>query len=411
VPAGAGRGPESFRHESTGEPIADPTVPTAWLQDGTDDLRARPRQGAGSGHNTRAYQTVGLLTRVLHGRLSLGLYAMIPLGEFTTAKAFYNDEREQFFSNSLHPELYSDRLTATSLAFGGGLRVHRTLALGATFTLSLSNGAAVPVYVSNLNDLDTLLVDNDIGVKTAVAPHFGALWTPLPRLRAVATVHTPQAFDIDTGFDYVLATGIEQSAELHFTHSYVPLKIATGARWLLAGDGVHRALAVTGAAAWARWSHYKDRHGERPTADYRWSNTLSAAAGVAYRREALAAHADLEYAPSPVPPQTGRSNYVDNDRIGLTLGGDWAFHRWGSRFRLGLAMMVHHLLDRHVTKFLPPDDSNPALVRDEIPDDSIDVLGAPVDARDGLQTNNPGFPGFGSLGWLFGAGLHVAIEY
>jgi long-chain fatty acid transport protein len=411
VPSGAGRGPESFRHEGTGEPISEPTLPTRWLEDGTDDLSARPRQARGSGHNTRAYQTVGLLTKVLRGRLSLGLYAMIPLGEFTTAKAFYNDEREQFFSNSLHPELYSDRLTATSLAFGGAMRVHRTVAVGATFTLSLSNGAAVPVYVSNLNDLDTLLVDSDVGVKAAVAPHFGVVWDPLARLRVTGTVHTPQAFDIDTGFDYVLATGIEQSAELHFTHSYMPVKVASGARYRLAGDGVTRALWLTGGTAWARWSKYKDRHGERPSPDYRWSNTLSGAAGVAYQRADLTGQVDVEYAPSPVPPQTGRSNYVDNDRIGVTLGGNWAFRKWGSRFQIGLTMMAHHLLEQRTTKFLPPDDSNPELVRDEIPDDSIDVLGAPVEARDGLQTNNPGFPGYSSIGWIIGGGVRFVVEY
>src|SRR5687768_1643079 len=52
VPSVGGRGPESFRHED-GEPISDPTVPTEWLRNGTPDLGARPRQGAGSGTHRR----------------------------------------------------------------------------------------------------------------------------------------------------------------------------------------------------------------------------------------------------------------------------------------------------------------------------------------------------------------------
>lgn len=399
VPSVDGRGPESFRHEDGGGAIEDPTVPTSWLEDGNEGLGARPRQAAGSGHNTRAYQTLGLVTPVFRGKVALGLYAMIPLGEFTTAKAFYNDEREQYFSNSLHPELYSDRLTATSLAFGAGFRPHPTLAVGATFTLSLSNTASAPVYVSNLNDLDTVLLDSDVAVKTAVAPHAGVAWTPTPRARVIATLHTKQAFEIETGFVYVLATGNEQEATLHFTHSYMPLTAATGGTYQL-GDEV----TLTAVASYARWSQYRDRHGERPSGDYRWSDTLSGAAGVRWTRGRSTSWLDLGYQPSPVPPQTGRSNYVDSDRLGFAGGAQHTTTRWGSRFRIGLAAMAFHLVDRHVTKY-------PEYIRDEVPDDSIDVLGSPVPGREGLQTNNPGFPGFGVTGWLIGAGVHVAIEY
>jgi long-chain fatty acid transport protein len=410
VPSVSGRGPESFRHEGSGEPIADPSMPTRWLEDGTDQLRARPRQGAGSGQNQRAYQTLGLITAVLDGRVVLGLYAMIPLGEFTTAKAFYNDEREQYFSNSLHPELYSDRLTATSLAFGGGFRVHPTLALGVTFTLSLANQAAVPVYVSNLNDLDTVLLDSDVAVQTTVAPHLGAAWTPSDRVRAVATVHTRQAFEIETGFDYVLANGIEKSATLQFVHSYMPLTVAAGAAWRAS-----EAIEVTGVASYARWSRYRDRHGERPGGEYAWSDTVAAAAGARWSRGGQRLWLDAAYQPSPVPPQTGRSNYVDSDRVGLAAGGERRLRLWGSQLRVGFELMGHRILARHVTKFTAPAGSapgeHPELVRDEVPDDAIDVLGQPVPGREGLQTNNPGFPGWGVQGWLLGAGLHVAIEY
>ena len=106
------RGPESFRDGTTGAAIANPTVPTDWLQHGHGIFGARPRQGAGTATSARV-PDLGLVTPVLRERLVLGLFAMIPLGKFTTANAFYNDEREQFFSNSLHPELYGDRLTAT----------------------------------------------------------------------------------------------------------------------------------------------------------------------------------------------------------------------------------------------------------------------------------------------------------
>ena len=398
VPSVGGRGPESFRHED-GEPISDPTVPTAWLRNGTPELGARPRQGAGSGTHRRAYQTLGLITSPIKDRVVLGLYAMIPLGKFTTAKAFYNDEREQYFSNSLHPELYSDRLTATSLAFGAGVKVHRTVSVGLTFTLSLANQAQAPVYVSNLNDLDTVLLDSDISVKTAVAPHLGVQWKPHERVRAVATVHTKQAFEVETGFDYVLATGQEQSASLRFVHSYMPLTIAAGGSY-----DVGETLSFSGVASWAQWSSYEDRHGENPGGEYPWSDTISLALGARWASGKHRAWLDTAYQPSPVPPQTGQSNYVDSDRLGVALGGDRVMALWGGTLRIGVDALGHHIFHRHVDKY-------PEYIRDEVPDDSIDVLGQPVPNREGLQTNNPGFPGFSVEGWIFGVGLHVGIEY
>jgi len=406
VPSVDDRGPESFRDEATGMPIADPTLPTAWLQNGHGSLTPRPRQGQGSGRQTRAYQTVGLIAPIFRGRVVLGLFAMIPLGEFTTAKAFYNDEREQYFSNSLHPELYGDRLTATSLAFGGGFRVRKDLAVGATFTLSLANNAAAPVYVSNLNNLDTVLLDSDIAVEAAVAPHLGVAWDPLTRLRLVGTLHTEQAFKIATGFNYTLATGDEQSTTLHFTHSYMPLTLGVGGSWRFHEDG---GLAATAVVTYARWSQYRDRHDANPGGEYGWSDTLSAAAGLRYAAGDWSARLDATFVPTPVPPQTGRSNYVDSDRVGAAGGVERSFTLWGSRFRAGVDVVAHRVLHRHVTKFV--DASNPELVLDEVPDTAVDVLGTAVPNRTGLQTNNPGFPGFASGGWILGSGLRLAIEY
>jgi long-chain fatty acid transport protein len=391
-------------------PIQDPTLPTSWLRDGTEQLPARPRQAAGSGDNLRGYQTIGLVAPVFRGRLMLGLFAMIPLGEFTTAKAFYNDEREQYFSNSLHPELYSDRLTATSLAFGGAVKVIKNLSVGATFTLSLANRAAAPVYVSNLNNLDTVLLDSDIAVEASVAPHFGVVWDALDRLRVAATVHTPSSFDIQTSFKYVLATGSEQSASVDFTHSYMPLTLATGATYRLgAEDG--RALWLTAVASYARWSEYQDRHSERPSGEYRWSDTLAGSVGVRYGQGTARGWLDLNYTPSPVPPQTGRSNYVDGDRAGVAAGGDYEIELWGSKFRVGASMVAHRVFARHVLKFVALGSDRDDLVRDEVPDDAIDGIGVAVPGRDGLQTNNPGFPGFGSEGWLVGGSVHIAVQY
>ena len=80
---------------------------------------------------------------------------------------------------------------------------------------------------------------------------------------------------------------------------------------------------------------------------------------------------------------------------------------------VGLQVQVHHLLERSVTKV----DSK---ITDEFPDhdpeNGVTVLNAtnPTEAVEdglGLQTNNPGYPGYTSNGWVFGGGLSLSMWY
>jgi hypothetical protein len=134
---------------------------------------------------------------------------------------------------------------------------------------------------------------------------------------------------------------------------------------------------------------------------------------VRYQRDAIGAFLDVDYQPTPVPPQTGRTNYADNDRVGVDVGLDYAFSLFGTRLRIGTELQAHRLVWRHQTK-LPtptsPDGLNhtPATVVDEVPDDST-LNGQPLAGRQGLQTNNPGWPGFGSGGWILGGSLYLSV--
>jgi hypothetical protein len=48
------------------------------------------------------------------------------------------------------------------------------------------------------------------------------------------------------------------------------------------------------------------------------------------------------------------------------------------------------------------------LVKDEVPDDG-QVGGEPIAGAAGLQTNNPGWPGFTSQGWITTFGLYLTV--
>ncbi|MEL6180600.1 MAG: hypothetical protein AAFS10_16690, partial [Myxococcota bacterium] len=93
--------------DSSGNLIPNDTIPTEWLENGCmtggcdPPFAPRPRQGDGSSGNTRSYVTIGLVSPLIGEKLVLGLHAIVPVGEFTTAQQFHVDHREQFFSNSL----------------------------------------------------------------------------------------------------------------------------------------------------------------------------------------------------------------------------------------------------------------------------------------------------------------------
>ncbi len=393
-------------------------IPTSLLQNGragdavNSPLAARPRQAAGSGRDLVAYQMIGFVTKLFHDRLALGLYTLVPYSKYTGADAFYSDEREQYFTNSLHPELYSDRMYATSLAFGAGFKVTDELSLGLAFTLSLQTSAFTPTYVVDAGHLQDILVDSDVKVSANVSPHLGASYKPTKRLRLTGTVHSPQKLEIDTNFTFLLANGVQQAASVSFTHDYMPWQFGLGASYDVLSTKTD-VITVAGTAVYGRWSDYVDRHTEAPIAAYAWSDTITPVGGVRYQHGDVGTFLDATYQPTPVPLQTGRTNYVDNDRLGFDGGVDYTFSVLGTGLRIGAQLEAHRLIPRYQAKIstpTSPDGRNhtPALVTDEVPDDSV-IGSQPLAGSKGLQTNNPGWPGFDSDGWIVGGGVYLSV--
>jgi hypothetical protein len=400
-------------------------LPTGVLQNGAAAsgpnvaIPARPRGEAGTGHQAFTYEMIGLVTKLAHDRLVLGVYGLIPNGQFTNASAFYPDEREQYFSNSLHPELYGDRLTAVSFAFGAGYKITDELSLGIAATLSLNNTGVTPVFVANAGNLQNLLVDSNIKVNAGLAPHLGLSYKPTPRWRLTATAHSPEQLKVVDEFTFTLPGGQGQQSTITFVHDFMPWQFGAGTSYDLFQDE-HDTLTVALTGVYALWSTYEDRHGETPIPAYGWYDTLSPTLGVRVQHDEVGAFLDGQYVPTPVPSQTGRSNYVDNDRIGGDVGVDYEFALFGLNMRLGAQFEAQRLIPRTQAKIATPQESDgvdhyPALVRDELPDNaqipnSTTGQAMPIGAAArGLQTNNPGWPGFGSEGWVMGGGIYLSV--
>jgi hypothetical protein len=405
------------------EPVYPPPIPTAWLEEGCasdceqalvdDPAAARPRQGAEGGGDALAYFALGLVDRLIDDKLVFGLYLLVPVSELTRATSFYNDEREQYFSNTLYPELYSDRLEATSIAFGFGSRPLRWLSLGVSVTFAFDNRAEAPTFVPDASRYEELLIRNDVRAEQSLAPHMGVAVEPVDDLVFTATLHTRQALVIEAGFSAFLPDGSEQRATRRFSHHDQPWSLALGGEYRMRFRPWH-ALGLVAGATFTRWSEYRDRHDEAPSGAYAWSDTVSPTVGLRHTRGRTDALLDASWVTSPVPEQSGRTNYVDTDRLALAGGLQYRFAPWGVPLRAGVHARLDRLLPRTDEKRIPPGGyDGDDLVRDEVPDDAVrkSETDVAVEPRDGLQTNNPGFPGFSIEGWLLAAGVNLALLF
>ena len=399
-----------------GQPIPNQVVPTQWLQEGCEPgsgagqcpapaFTKRARQAAGASGKSYAYLSIGAVKQLVKDRLSVGLLFTLPLLNLTTARSFYADEREALFSNSLKPELYGDRLTEISIALAASFRIMKGLDFGLGTTIGLTNTADAQTYVRESSNYDSLLLNNDVSVQAALSPIVGVRWTPIDRLRFGGTLHAPHSLEIDATIAATLPSGTSSQTTRKQVHDWLPWRVGVAGEWDFRKTA-HYTGTVAAQVRWAGWSGYEDRHGISPEdygTDLAWHNTLTWSVGVRHRWKAFSGYADFQYAPSPVPLQVGRSNYVDSDRFGVMTGARLDLKLGGVTLRPGIDLVGYRLAYRYVKK----DD---ARLTDELPDGSrFGSTGDTVPGAKGLQTNNPGFPGFTSEGYVFGGSLVLDV--
>ena len=269
-----------------------------------------------------------------------------------------------------------------------------------------------PTYVANAGALQNLLIDTDAKVNVSVSPNAGVSYDPSSRWHLAGTVHAPEKVELGVDFTFLLATGLQQGSSFTLLYDYMPWQLSAGAAYdVVKTDEDVVTLAATGM--YGKWSDYQDRHGETPVPAYGWYDTITPTGGIRYQHRDTRAFVDVQYKPSPVPPQTGRSDYVDNDRLGGGAGVDYAFSWHRTKMRVGLQAQAFWLIPRHQNKLATPTSPDglnhtPALVADELPDDAR-VAGEPLAGTRGLQTNNPGWPGCGSQGVIVAGGLFLTV--
>ena len=366
---------------------------------------AKARRGANLETPEHAV-SFGMVQSLVEERLHLGVNGTIPVSVFQAQQPFFVDEREQYFTNALHFERFEDRLRVMTVSVGLGLAIIPQLHIGIGASLVNHADTTPHIYIPDASDQSQTETNAEVEITSDVAPHFGLVIKPIDdeRLVLTSTVHLAAGHRVEGGgelqfWNYEYPEG-QDFVQQRFEHQYgyEPLRVSAGMRSSM-GDSSRRFTGHLNVL-WAQWSTYVNRQAERAPD---WSDTVSVDGGLAIEQPDRAVRVGVFYAPTPVPPQEGRTNYVDNTRVGGSLGLSEIW-RFGTRsLSVTLSTSVQVLLAR--SQFKRMEDPDPIV--DEFPE-SVDVnTRAPISASDGVQTNSPGFPGYRSEGWFALSGINI----
>jgi hypothetical protein len=163
-------------------------------------------------------------------------------------------------------------------------------------------------------------------------------------------------------------------------------------------------LSVGASALYQPWSWLRTGHDEADASFM--GDAWGVRVGIVDRLSAaFSLRAGVGYAKSPVPEQTGRTNLVDNDRLTGSVGLGYETATEIGAICIDLASRLTRLLPR--THLKRSDAVDP--VYDEYPDTVDPKTGALVGESLGFQTNNPGFPGYSSGGWVGATSVTLAL--
>ena len=367
----------------------------------------------------RAYESA-YLHLTLHrafwrGRVHLGAYVLLPLIYFERQMPAYPDERAQYFNNQLTFERLGDRLEGLSSALSVATTVTSNLSVGVGLNLLTHSFAQSDVFLGGIGESEVSHVSPTVEVKSALSP-FASIAYQWTQVRSFVSVHASE--EVRTSgegqvkiWNFPYAEG-EDSIKQSFDQVYraLPLRLRLGLSWRSWGkresstqrgpnktsrpEGLH----LTSQIGWSQWSTYRDRAGSLA----HWSDQWEASLGGSALRQWGSLGADIRWRPTPAPPQIGRSSYVDPHQLAAALHLDIQLT---DTFALSLQAQAHRLLPRDDQK----DQRTSDPVLDEFPLSTDRLSGARLSTSEGLQTNNPGYPGYQSEGWVWVTSLGLKI--
>lgn len=346
--------------------------------------------------------------------LRVGVAVMLPFNQIGHQRSHFADEREQYFSNNLSWELIGERSEHQTILVGASWMLADWLSVGFGLSVMPSASTEARVYLADAARQDDVVMTIDNYQTGATGLQAGVLVTPVEPLRVGISYRTENAFALKI-HNEVQVKGFQDDASsfplnqnVTVVVNYVPAQAQVGAAWQ------QGAMTISADAVYTRWSEYIESSGSRNTG---FADTLAVRLGGEWLNSpGRTLRMGLAWEPSPVPAQVGRTNYVDNDRVRLGLGSSHALDLLGQPVEIGWYAQFQHLVARDTNK--DTSDSYPVCgagvtkLCDEIADDTPHPdTGKPEPAFAGLQTGNPGFPGWQSFGTLLAFGLDLKWRF
>lgn len=349
------------------------------------------------------------------GTKDFSLGALVSLPVYHSREQYssgFPDERERLFSNEVSFTLLGGRVEHFVVQLGAAYRVAEWLSLGLGASVMPDAFTQNAIYMPDASQQDEIELNVGVRASTRWRLQGGMLFTPQERLSIGVSYRDEQYMSVQ-GQNVVQVRGLQEGErypfvqEMNLAFHYSPRQFTYGASWR--GERV----GLSADLVYSLWSDYQGQHLERAPFTDTWSPRAGLSVGVASGQEL---RLGARYEPTPVPPQTGRTNYVDNHRAVLSLGSGHELELYGKLLRISWHAQGHLLLGRVDQKSVPQAlercESATSELCDEVPDDTLDpVTRQPAASAQGLQTGNPGFPGFSSGGWLTQVGVEVSWSF
>ncbi len=323
----------------------------------------------------------------------MGTLLKTPIPVLASVRFRHFDEREQAFSNRLHMVRFGEWDDMIFFQTGAGYQPLPWCSFGGARRPTFLLGTRTTPMRVGSSSLVHVAINGGADFEIRFRPQVGVAFQPLDWLHIGLTYRMESRLEgkfetrivtEDADGERVVAT--EKDA---MTSAFEPHEVALGV-------GVEMDdWFVEAAGTWSHWSAFRSVQRQPPEAEggrFAWSDATKVAlsGGWAYASWAEALMG-LTFHQSPVPEQVGRTNFVDTHALGLTAGHRFRFELIGIQMETGLFFQAWHLFDQTIRK-------DPSLVLDEDPDAA------------GLQTGNPGYPGYEVGGWTFVAGASLRLE-
>lgn len=345
--------------------------------------------------------------------LTLGILAYIPVSGLGRQYTYFADEREQYFSNTLHYELYGEQLISQQILIGASALPLKWFSAGLGLRMLPSSDTNTLVLIPN----PVYQTYQEMNLRVETSLNLGVMAGLMfsifdDQFRFAATFRDKIEMNV-SGKTTVQIKGFETSDEYPF---YQPLDftiLCLPRQFVWAAAYKNDFFNVAADLTFSQWSNYKDNHGN----DAGFSDTYSFSIGGELKAtDWLKIRSGFGYRPSPVPAQSERTNYVDNDMYLLGIGAVFDLNIEGKSLELNLFTQMQFARGRNEVKnsaaHYPACAEGVERLCDEIPDDIKDIRsGKPLKGVAGLQTGNPGWPGFSSGGWIGLTGIQLVWRY